>query len=204
MEAVVASLTRTRFFKEDRSSQVLSWKFKRRRSRRAKNREEEEKKRGKIARSIRQSRNRRLERLPSNLGRVFRLFFRAPRSRVDTRDIYLLFFAKATPLFRSPRPVLFYRLATNVPLPFSPLLRVSRSRPVSFPSAPAKAGQYIILAVSLFLRTKASSKLEKPRHAHNGRNPGVPRYIPCFCFHRRNPAASLSLLATTADLSSHR
>lgn len=100
-----------------------------------------------------------------NPGRVFRLF------SLDTQDIYLLFFAKATPLFRSPR---FFTVwpPTDPASPRLPPPGVSGSRPVSFRSAPAKAGQYIILAVSLFLRTKASSKLEKPRHARNGRNPG--------------------------------
>lgn len=105
--------------------------------------------------------------------------------RYYSRDIYiyLLFFAKATPLFRSPR---FF---TVWPPTFPSSLRVSGSRrPVSFRSAPAKAGQYIILAVSLFLRTKASSKLEKPRHARNGRNPGPecrlrPREISVACVH---------------------
>lgn len=115
-----------------------------------------------------------------NLGRVFRLF------SLDTTHgiyiyIYLLFFAKATPLFRSPR---FFTVWPPT-FPSSSPLRVSR-RPVSFRSAPAKAGQYIILAVSLFLRTKASSKLEKPRHARNGRNPGPecrlrPREISVAC-----------------------
>lgn len=103
--------------------------------------------------------------------------------RYYSRDIYiyLLFFAKATPLFRSPR---FFTVWPPT-FPSSSPLRVSR-RPVSFRSAPAKAGQYIILAVSLFLRTKASSKLEKPRHARNGRNPGPecrlrPREISVAC-----------------------
>lgn len=37
-----------------------------------------------------------------------------------------------------------------------------------------KAGQYIILAVSLFLRPEgATARPEKPGHAHNGRNPGA-------------------------------
>lgn len=108
--------------------------------------------------------------------------------RYYSRDIYiyLLFFAKATPLFRSPR---FFTVWPPTDPSSLRSLRVSGSRrPVSFRSAPAKAGQYIILAVSLFLRTKASSKLEKPRHARNGRNPGPecrlrPREISVACVH---------------------
>lgn len=99
-----------------------------------------------------------LERLPSQSWPRFSLVFPCYPG-----DIYLLFFAKATPLFRSPP---FFTV-------WPPTPRSSPPRPVSFRSGPAKAGQYVILAVSLFLRTKAGSKLEKPRHAHNGRNPAA-------------------------------
>lgn len=93
-----------------------------------------------------------------NLGRVFRLFSLA------TQGIYICYFSR--------KPLHYFALLRFLPSGHRrPAL--PPPRPVSFRSGPAKAGQYVILAVSLFLRTKAGSKLEKPRHAHNGRNPAA-------------------------------
>lgn len=119
------------------------------------------KKRNEIWSKARQSGRARLERLLSQSWPRFSLVF--PCHHPGYISV----------IFRESHSIIslssvFYRLATDAPLPPP---RVSR--PVSFRSGPAKAGQYVILAVSLFLRTKAGSKLEKPRHARNGRNPAA-------------------------------
>lgn len=110
------------------------------------------------------------ERLASNLTAVFRLFLHFPRTCFILR-IYNCYFSRK----------LLHYFALLIPF----LLRVvppprclsSRSRlssaNSSIPKCLGKTGQYVILTVSLFRRTKASPNREKPRRARNGRNPGM-------------------------------
>lgn len=109
------------------------------------------------------------DQLASNLIPVLRLFFRHPRSRLMLR-IYNCYFSRKPLHYFAFLVRLFYRHRV-LPLCPSYFCLSSADGPIS--ECPGEARQYIILAVSLFLRTKAGWKLEKPRHAHNGRNPGV-------------------------------